>query len=81
MATVSTLVNRLQGQGLVEKTRDLSDTRQVLLTMTNEGRRQCEEWQLAIGKELAEDFAKLSDDQRATLREAVDILKAMSTDD
>ena len=81
MATVSTLINRLQSQGLVEKTRDLSDTRQVLLTMTSEGRRQCEVWQTEIGKALAEDFENLSEDERQTLREAVNILKGLSTDD
>ena len=81
MATVSTLINRLQNQGLVEKTRDLSDTRQVLLTMTNEGRRQCEEWQSEIGKALAPDFDDLSEEQRHALRDAVEILKNMSTDD
>lgn len=74
MATVSTLVNRLVKQGLVNKEKDTSDARQSLLTVTPKGRNLCNEWQDRLGEAVAEDFASLSLDELTVLAEALPVM-------
>ncbi len=77
MATVSTLVNRLVKQGLVNKEKDTSDARQSLLTVTPKGRNLCNEWQDRLGEAVAEDFASLSLDELTVLAEALPVMRKL----
>lgn len=77
MATVSTLVNRLVRQGLVNKEKDTSDARQSLLTVTPKGRNLCNEWQDRLGEAVAEDFASLSLDELTVLAEALPMMRKL----
>lgn len=77
MATVSTLVNRLVRQGLVNKEKDTSDARQSLLTVTPKGRNLCNEWQDRLGEAVAEDFASLSLDELTVLAEALPVMRKL----
>ena len=77
MATVSTLVNRLVKQGLVNKEKDTSDARQSLLTVTPKGRSLCNEWQDRLGEAVAEDFASLSLDELTVLAEALPVMRKL----
>lgn len=77
MATVSTLVNRLVKQGLVNKEKDTADARQSLLTVTPKGRNLCNEWQDRLGEAVAEDFASLSLDELTVLAEALPVMRKL----
>ncbi|MEJ4112764.1 MarR family winged helix-turn-helix transcriptional regulator [Corynebacterium kroppenstedtii] len=77
MATVSTLVNRLVKQGLVDKEKDPSDARQSLLTVTEKGRHLCNEWQDRLGEAVADDFTALSLEELTILADALPVMRKL----
>ncbi len=60
--------------GLVERVPHATDGRQVLLTLTAEGRRMAMEDVAERERALAEQLTSLTDDQRNTLARAAEIL-------
>jgi DNA-binding MarR family transcriptional regulator len=63
--------------GLIERVPHPTDGRQVLLTLTDAGRRVALEDVAAREKVLADQLAELTDEQRATLAAAADILNGI----
>ncbi|SNT02479.1 DNA-binding transcriptional regulator, MarR family [Rhodococcoides kyotonense] len=72
--SISRSSHTLVEMGLIERVPHPTDGRQVLLTLTDEGRRVAMEDVAAREQVLAAQVAKLTDDQRVTLARSVDIL-------
>jgi DNA-binding MarR family transcriptional regulator len=71
---ITLLVNRLQERGWVERIRDASDGRAVLVSLTPEGEAVFERLRAEYRALLHEEMASLDDDEVATLASAVEIL-------
>ena len=73
--TITTAVDALEKEGLLERQPEPADRRATRVTLTAAGRRHIEEWQ-AFQRELAETaMAPLSDDERRTLRDMLERLR------
>lgn len=72
--TVTTLVGRLERDGLVERHADPHDARAVLVHLTAAGRERLDAMRAARRALLQARLAPLSDDERAALRAALPVL-------
>jgi DNA-binding MarR family transcriptional regulator len=75
--TVSGAVHQLEEQGLVAKTRDTSDARRTVVTLTKEGRRRLVEARRDNGAAVAEKLARTghtTDDVAAAVALLRDVL-------
>lgn len=75
--TMSRIVAALVDAGLVERAPDPDDARAVILTATPEGRSLMERGRRQRVERLVRDLEGLSDDEIATLRRAVGILRTL----
>lgn len=69
------IVHALSERGAVERRPDPADSRATLVSVTAEGRRLLAERTAQIVEHLLPDFAQLTEPERATLWDAVDILR------
>ncbi|RKQ87853.1 DNA-binding MarR family transcriptional regulator [Solirubrobacter pauli] len=72
--TMTVLVNRLEQDGLVRKTRDAEDARAVLVEITEVGRAQLTEVRAGRAAVLQERLDRLDDEARAALAAALPAL-------
>jgi DNA-binding MarR family transcriptional regulator len=70
------IVGRLVGRGIVERTRDDSDRRLVLVTLTDAGHRLIGEMEAGRRDRMSRLFAQLNDDQQRRLLQSVKDLHA-----
>lgn len=68
------IVHALEALGAVQRTQDPADSRATLVSITDAGRALLSERASQIVTHLLPDFAPLSEDERRTLQDAVDIL-------
>ncbi len=76
---VTELVESLVRDGLVRRDTDPDDRRVVVLTLTAEGRRVCERYELAASSALAQVLGRLTLPQRRRLRASFADLNAAFT--
>src|SRR3954452_3668708 len=72
--TVTTLVGRLERDGLVQRAPDPDDARAVRVHLTNAGRARLDEMRAARAVLLDARLARLTDDERAVLAAALPVL-------
>ncbi|HXF21954.1 MAG TPA: MarR family transcriptional regulator [Streptosporangiaceae bacterium] len=72
--TVSTLVGRLAGQGLLSRQRSLADSRSVQLTVTDKAQRRLAEFRDLRAELASEALATLPDEDQRTLVSAIPAL-------
>ena len=72
--TMTVLVNRLEQDGLVRKTRDAEDARAVLVEITEVGRAQLSEVRAGRAAVLQTRLDRLDDEARAALAAALPAL-------
>lgn len=65
--TLTPLLKRLEIKDLITRTRSKSDERTVMITLTTAGK-ELENQALTIPRQLAQEFAPLSDDELMTLK-------------
>ncbi|WP_254303425.1 MULTISPECIES: MarR family winged helix-turn-helix transcriptional regulator [Nocardiaceae] len=75
--SISRSSSALLEMGLIERVPHPTDGRQVLLTLTDEGRRVASQDVASRERVLAEQLAELTDEQRDTLATAADILNGI----
>ena len=75
--TMTRIVNALEEQGLVLKKQNKNDGRSTLLSATPAGKKLLMEGRARRVHALAKQIAALSREQRSTLQEASEILKAV----
>jgi DNA-binding MarR family transcriptional regulator len=76
--TMTRVVARLESMGVVQRTPHPTDGRQVILSATQRGREALAENRRARDAWLTTQLAELSDAERDTLREAVEIMKRIA---
>jgi DNA-binding MarR family transcriptional regulator len=79
--TMTRVVARLESMGVVQRTPHPTDGRQVILSATQRGREALAENRRARDAWLTTQLAELSDAERDTLREAVEIMKRIARSD
>ena len=72
--TVTTLVGRMERDGLVERRPDPADARAVLVHLTQRGRDRLDEMRLAREAVLEKRLAALTEDEREVLANALPVL-------
>jgi DNA-binding MarR family transcriptional regulator len=72
--TVSTLVGQLTEAGLLRRTPDAADRRVARLTLTGTARRHIEAWRERRSALAAVALGELTEDERATLADALPVL-------
>ena len=72
------LATQMVDAGLISRSSDPADSRASILSLTDAGAVALEEWLMLLSDTLSPRFAHLSDDDRATLRRAADILAAVA---
>ncbi len=75
--TMTTLVRRMQQQGLVKRGPDPDDGRATLVSITDAGRRQYADFRSQALEVTAPAWARLSELDRATLARAAELLSAL----
>ena len=75
--TVTVLVGKMESAGLVQRERDASDGRVVLVSITEAGRVALERLRAQYREVLHERMASMSDEEVAALRAATDALGAL----
>jgi len=78
--TMTRIVGRLEERGLIQRTPHPSDGRQVILAPSPAGRSLLEGYRRARDEWLAQRLARLSTEERETLRRAADILNRIARD-
>jgi DNA-binding MarR family transcriptional regulator len=73
--SMTRILNALVAAGLVERTGDPDDRRQVLVAITEAGRAEVRETRRRRDAWLAQRLAVLTPQERATLADAADILR------
>lgn len=73
-STVSGLISQMITAGLVVRGTDASDRRAALVTLTEAGRRQLEDWQDANERRLGAALDQLPTDERSAIRDALPAL-------
>lgn len=76
-ATVTALLDRLQGRGLTARTRGQTDRRQVWVTLTEEGRETMRSAPDALQDLFAAKFSKLPDWEQAMLVAALERIASL----
>ncbi|MHB1594142.1 MAG: MarR family winged helix-turn-helix transcriptional regulator [Streptosporangiaceae bacterium] len=76
--SITRVISSLEERGLIHRTPHPSDRRQVLLTVTDQGRTVVRKLRQLREAWLAERLAELSPAERAVLREALPILEKLS---
>ncbi|MQA28055.1 MAG: MarR family transcriptional regulator [Micromonosporaceae bacterium] len=72
--TITKIVAKLEAGGFVQRTPHPTDRRQVILAPTEQGREVLRQARRAREAWLAQRLAELTPDERATLRQAAEIL-------
>ena len=75
--TMTTLVRRLEQQGLVERRSDPHDGRASLISITDDGREQFRRFRAEALELTAPAWGRLDESDRATLARAADLLAAL----
>ncbi|QKE85827.1 MarR family transcriptional regulator [Arthrobacter sp. NEB 688] len=78
--SMSRTVNGLVERGLVARADDPTDGRQVILSLTKEGRRAIRETRRRRDQWLATRLERLTDDERALLAEATALLERVAAE-
>ena len=76
--TMTKIVGKLEGRGLVARTPHPTDRRQVILAATEEGRAVFAQFEKARNEWLARQLAELTPDERDTLERAAQILQQVA---
>ena len=76
--TMTTLVTRLERDGLVTRSPDPADARAVRAGITDEGRERLARMRAARAAVLDAALAELEPDERAALRDALPVLEKLS---
>jgi DNA-binding MarR family transcriptional regulator len=76
--TMTKIVAKLMGRGLVQRTPHPTDGRQVILASTEAGRDMLARYQRARDEWLAQRLAALPAEERETLRRAAEILQKVA---
>jgi DNA-binding MarR family transcriptional regulator len=77
--TMTGLVHRLEGDGLVERTSDVFDARVARIALTDAGRKELTDVRNARAAVLQDRIDRLDDDARAALANALPILDDLLT--
>ncbi|KRE28497.1 MarR family transcriptional regulator [Mycobacterium sp. Soil538] len=78
--TMTTQVRRLEDAGMVTRTADPQDARAVLIKITAEGKKALRQARADRGAAVDPYLERLSDADRASLTEAVDVMRRLITD-
>ncbi|MFY1705630.1 MULTISPECIES: MarR family winged helix-turn-helix transcriptional regulator [Micromonospora] len=78
--TMTRIVAKLEGRGLVRRTPHPTDGRQVILAATEGGQRVLDQFERARDEWLARRLTELDEEERDTLRRAAEILQALARD-
>jgi DNA-binding MarR family transcriptional regulator len=76
--SVSTLVNQLVTRGLLIRTPDPADRRAACLTVTDVARNRLAEWEQRRSELLTAQLARLREEDRVALREAMPALRRLA---
>ncbi|SDS40336.1 MarR family winged helix-turn-helix transcriptional regulator [Microlunatus soli] len=79
--TITNHIKRLEEAGLVERHSDPHDARVSLISATSSGRAKLSAIRYEIGNFLAPRLGDLTEDERKTLREAIDLLTGLVESD
>ncbi|MGI6590172.1 MAG: MarR family winged helix-turn-helix transcriptional regulator [Eggerthellaceae bacterium] len=71
LATVTTAVNKLERKGYVERERNPEDRRQVLVSLTNKGRKACRAHDMFHAKMVARALSSMTDSETDALMKAL----------
>lgn len=72
--TMTTQVQRLEAAGWATRSADSHDARVALIELTGDGRSQLEQLRASRARALAPELARLSEEERAALRSATEII-------
>ncbi|BBX69502.1 MarR family transcriptional regulator [Mycolicibacterium psychrotolerans] len=78
--TMTTQVRRLEDAGMVTRTADPQDARAVLIKITAEGKKALRQARADRGAAVDPYLERLSEADRASLTEAVDVMRRLITD-
>ncbi|ROT34386.1 MarR family transcriptional regulator [Micromonospora sp. HM5-17] len=78
--TMTKIVAKLEERGLVQRTPHPTDGRQVILAVTDPGRRMLAQFERARNEWLAGRLAELTPEERDVLRRAAEILQKVARD-
>ena len=76
LSTLSSLVERLVEADLAQRGEDPRDRRSVLVSLTSEGRALLDRFQELGGEQLRELLSQLSEQELATVNQAIEVLVA-----
>jgi len=77
-AATTALIDRLEAKGLVERVRDETDRRRVLVRMTEHGMRSTYAMYAALVEEGADLFAHHTDAELAAMRDLLEAMRALT---
>lgn len=77
--TATTVVQRLEDEGLVSRRADPTDSRSSLVSLTDMGREHLATWRGQLGAEVETLLSDVSAEDRAVLSRAVDLLGGILT--
>lgn len=66
-STLSEMLNRLESDGMIERSQDPADRRATLLTLTDRGKRRADEIKEETHRAFSAAFGNLSDDEKRQL--------------
>ncbi|MGP9695361.1 MarR family winged helix-turn-helix transcriptional regulator [Brachybacterium sp. AOP25-B2-12] len=75
--TATTVVQRLEHEGVVVRRLDPADSRSSLVRLTDHGRERLATWRTKLGTEVGTLLADTSEEDRAVLHRAVELLGAI----
>jgi DNA-binding MarR family transcriptional regulator len=81
-ATVTGILDRLEGRGLIQRRRDLLDKRRVLVSVTADGRKLVSNAPAPLQKQFADHLARLPIEEQAAIDRVLgQIVRMMSADE
>lgn len=78
--TISNHVQRLEGLGLIARTRSNSDARVWLISVTESGLHELASMGNRVGENIEPYLAKLTDDECRQMREGLEVIKKLLSD-
>lgn len=78
--TISNHVQRLEGLGLIARTRSNSDARVWLISVTESGLRELGSMGNRVGENIEPYLSKLTEDECRQMREGLDVIKKLLAD-
>lgn len=75
--TVTSILDRLESRGWIERVRATEDRRRVMVALTQAGRERLQAAPSLMRDEVMQEFARMDDDERQALLDAVERVAAL----